>query len=81
MGTRGQVSKGLLGNPESVLDVKWLEARHAGEECSHIFPWDFKNRPQLPTKKQVIYKLSREGVRAFCRLEIWGFGQFRLGIL
>ena len=58
MGTRGQVSKGLLGNPESVLDDKWLEAHHTGQEFSHIIPWDFKNRPQLPTKKQVIYFTS-----------------------
>ena len=51
MATRGQVTKDLLGDPESVLDAKLLEAYHAGEEYSHIKPWDFKNRPQLPTRK------------------------------
>ena len=58
MATRGLATKDLLGDPDSVLDAKWLEAYHAGDEYSHMLPWDFKNRPQLPTKRQVIQNIQ-----------------------
>ena len=54
MATRGQENKDLLGKPDSVLDIKWLEAYFAGSGFTDIIPWDFKNKPQLPTKKQVL---------------------------
>ena len=31
MATRGLATKDLLGDPDSVLDAKWLEAYHAGD--------------------------------------------------
>ena len=55
MATRGQENKDLLGRPDSVLDVKWLETFFAGGAYEDIIPWEFKNKVQLPTKKQVTF--------------------------
>ena len=53
MTTRHQADKGLLGDPESVLSTEWLEAVFSGADTEGIIPWAFRNRPQLPTNRQV----------------------------
>ena len=52
--TSRQAEKTLLGVPNSVLAHQWLEAFYSGEEYQHLLPWDFRNRPQLPTKRQLL---------------------------
>ena len=54
MGTRKQAEKPLLGQPESVLSEEWLQAFHSGDQYDNLLPWDFKNRPVLVTKRQVL---------------------------
>lgn len=51
MSTRGQGEKGLLGDPESALSGKWLEAFHSGAEYKDIIPWNVR---KLPTNRQVL---------------------------
>ena len=53
MSTRQQAEKVLLGDPESAMSDQWLEATFTGADTDGIIPWAFKNRPQLPTNRQV----------------------------
>ena len=53
MSTRHQAEKELLGDPESVLSTQWLEAVFSGADTDGIIPWAFRNRPKLPTNRQV----------------------------
>ena len=53
MSTRHQAEKELLGDPESVLSTQWLKAVFSGADTDGIIPWAFRNRPQLPTNRQV----------------------------
>ena len=54
MGTRGKAERSLLGQPESLLAQRWLEIFYASGDYSNIIPWEFNNRPQLPTDQQVL---------------------------
>ena len=54
MGTRGRAEKALLGQPESVLDANWLETFFGDGEYDMQLPWDFDNKPQLPSRKYVL---------------------------
>ena len=51
--TRHQAEEELLGDPESVLSTQWLEVIFSGADTDGIISWAFKNRPQLPTNRQV----------------------------
>ena len=54
MSTRGQGEKALLGDPESALSGKWLEAFHSGAEYKDIIPWNVR---KLPTNRQVLLEV------------------------
>ena len=51
MSTRHQAEKDLLGDPESVLSSRWLEAFHSGADYKDIIPWATR---KLPTTRQVL---------------------------
>ena len=54
METRGRTEKALLGTPDSVLAANWLETFFCDGEYDIMLPWDFENKPQLPSRKYVL---------------------------
>ena len=51
-GTRSTTENSLVGQPDSVLSLEWIQALADGRDQSDILP--FSGRPKLPTKEMVI---------------------------
>ena len=50
--TRASTEKSLIGQPDSVLSLEWMQKLAKGESLSDILP--FSGRPNLPSKEMVV---------------------------